>query len=343
MTTLENASNEKAKKIAVVIPCFHVAAHVEDVLSRIGPEVHSIVCVIDGCREGSEAAARRAAENDTRIQVIVHAHNGGVGHAVMAGYRQALRDGAAAIVKLDGDGQMAPEDIPLLLRPILNGEADYTKGNRFYHLHYLRGMPWLRLIGNAGLTFLSKLSSGYWNLFDPTNGFTAIHASVCKLLCEERVSARYFFESDVLFRLNTLRATVIDVPLPARYGQEKSHLNEFTALLRFPLNHAANFIKRLFTNYFLRDFNAASLHLIIGVLLMGFGVIFGSYHWLRGYKLDVLASPGTVMLAGLPVLLGWQSLLSFVMFDMAAIPRRPLQTLLPEPDSDSPTPGATDQ
>ncbi len=229
-----------------------------------GRKFRPIYCVDDACPEGSWTAAQEAAADDPRIRLIHHPRNTGVGGAVITGYRRALADGADVIVKLDGDGQMAPEDIAKLVDPILQGEADYVKGNRFFSLEDLRSMPWVRLVGNAGLSLLSKLSCGYWNLFDPTNGFTAIHARALAMLPLEKLSRRYFFESDMLFRLNSLRAVVQDVPIEARYGDERSNLSVMQALVWFPLCHLRNYSKRLFYNYFLRDFNIASVNLLIG-------------------------------------------------------------------------------
>jgi len=284
--------------------------------------------VDDACPDNSGAVAEEAAQTDPRVRVLRHAVNQGVGGAVVTGYQQALADGADIIVKLDGDGQMPPEQIRELIEPLLRGEADYVKGNRFFHLEDLRSMPRIRLFGNAGLSFLSKLSSGYWNLFDPTNGFTAIHRTAAEILPLGKLSKRYFFESDMLFRLNSVRAVVLDIPLKAVYADEESNLNIGQSLAKFPLLHLRNFGKRLFYNYFLRDFNLASLNLVVGCLFIAFGVIFGSIRWIHGYEMNLVASPGTVMLAALPVVLGWQSLLSFLSFDISNIPRRPLQRML---------------
>ncbi len=311
-------------RIAVVIPCYRVVRHIGATLRRIGREVSLIYCVDDGCPDGSGAIAERVARDDPRIQVAHHDHNMGVGAAVLTGYRRAIADGADVIVKLDGDGQMAPELIPELVAPILRGEADYVKGNRFFNLDNLRAMPWIRVFGNAGLSFLSKLSSGYWNLFDPTNGFTAIHASVAAILPFDKLNQRYFFESDILFRLNILRAVTKEIPHEARYADERSNLRIGPALLTFPFLHLRNYMKRLFYSYFLRDFNLASISLMVGVLLMGFGITFGVAKWIRGSQLDVLSPPATVMLAALPIVLGWQALLSFLNFDVANVPHCPL-------------------
>jgi dolichol-phosphate mannosyltransferase len=268
------------------------------------------------------------AASDPRICLITHEHNQGVGAAVITGYQRALADGAEIIIKLDGDGQMDPARIPELVDPLVRGEADYVKGNRFFHLEGLKSMPWARLVGNAGLSFLSKLSTGYWNLFDPTNGYTAIHASLLSVLPLEKVSRRYFFESDLLFRLATLRAVVADVPMEARYADEGSCLRPLRALIEFPLLHLRNLAKRIFYNYFLRGFNMASIHLVLGLVLLGFGVFFGCWEWISAARSRAFASSGTVMLAAMPIILGTQLLLSFVTFDVANVPRDPIHRKL---------------
>jgi dolichol-phosphate mannosyltransferase len=318
-------------KVAVVIPCYKVARQLTGVINRIGPEVSVIYCVDDACPEGSGAAAVEIANRDQRVRVLRHPRNQGVGGAVTAGYAQALQDGADVVIKIDGDGQMAPEQIRELVGPILRGEADYVKGNRFFHLEDLRSMPLFRLLGNAGLSFLSKLSSGCWNLFDPTNGFTAIHSTAASLLPLQKLSKRYFFESDMLFRLNSIRAVVVDVPVKSIYADEQSNLSISRTLAVFPFLHLRNFAKRLFYNYLLRDFNLASVNLMVGSALITFGTIFGALRWIRGYEMNLVASPGTVMLAALPIVLGWQSLMSFINFDVSNIPRRPLQRMIRNP------------
>ncbi len=314
--------------LAVVIPCYRVGNQVAGVLKAIGPEVRRIYCVDDGCPEQSRLVVEKAAVEDARIRCLVHERNMGVGAAVVTGYKQALKDGADVIVKLDGDGQMDPAKIVKLVEPILRGEADYVKGNRFFHLEGLKSMPLLRLIGNAGLSFLAKMSTGYWELFDPTNGYTAIHASVVRELPLDKLSHRYFFESDVLFRLNILRAVVAEVPMDACYADETSSLSLLRTLVQFPLCHARNCWKRILYNYFLRGFSIASINLVGGLALLIFGVVFGAIKWIGGAERNILASPGTVMVAGLPVILGCQLLLSFIAFDMANIPRSPIHPRL---------------
>jgi dolichol-phosphate mannosyltransferase len=309
--------------IAVVIPSYRVTRHILDVIAAIGPEVTRVYVVDDGCPDGSGAFVR-ANSTDQRVRVLEHEHNQGVGGAVITGYRAAIADGAKVIVKLDGDGQMDARLIPSFVAPILAGEADYTKGNRFFDLEQISAMPRARLFGNAVLSLMTKLSSGYWDIFDPTNGFTAIHADAARYLPFAKISHRYFFETDMLFRLNTLQAAVVDVPMDAVYGDEVSNLKISKVATEFLAKHVRNFVKRLFYNYYLRDMSLASIELPLGVMLLAFGTIFGLGHWLQSARADVATPAGTVMLAALPVLMGAQLILAFLAYDIASVPRRPI-------------------
>lgn len=314
-------------KIAVVIPCYKVTAHVLDVIARIGPEVSGIYAVDDCCPAGSGPHVQ-AHCTDPRVQVLRNAVNLGVGGATMTGYRAAVADGYDVIVKVDGDGQMAPELIPQFVAPIQEGLADYTKGNRFYDLTHISRMPAIRLMGNAALSFMSKFSSGYWDIFDPTNGYTAIHAKVAAHLPMDKISRRYFFESDMLFRLNTMRCVVMDIPMDAQYGDEVSNLKIKSVLGEFLSKHLRNFGKRIVYNYFLRDMSPASFHLVLGLLMASFGFVFGIYSWASSASQHTMSAPGTVMLAALPLLLGLQFLLAFITHDTQSTPRQPMHKRL---------------
>jgi glycosyltransferase involved in cell wall biosynthesis len=248
----------------------------------------------------------------------------GVGGATLTGFRQSLEDGADIAVKLDADGQMDPEFIPALIRPLLAGEADYVKGNRFWDLQSVAQMPRLRLVGNALLSFVTKFSTGYWNVFDPTNGYVAIHRTALRSIPLDKLSHRYFFESDLLFRLYTARAVVCEVAMPARYGSETSGLRPQKVVHEFLFKHLRNLIKRLFYSYFLRDFNIASVELAMSAVLIALGTGFGALMWVRSAYAGRPATAGTVMLAALPVILGFQLLLAFLQFDYQNVPRTPL-------------------
>lgn len=314
----------KLLKIAVVIPCYKVKKFILPVIQKIGPEVNVIYIVDDCCPEHSGDHVAQMCL-DSRISIIRHTENKGVGGAVMSGYKAALESKCDVVVKLDGDGQMDPALINEFIAPILTGEANYTKGNRFHDLERVRTMPFMRLFGNAMLSFITKFSTGYYHLFDPTNGYTAISSKALRLLPLSKISNRYFFESDILFRLNTVNAVVEDVPMDAVYGDEISNLNIKKILLPFLKGHCVNFCKRIFYNYFLRDFSIASIELIFGLGIFLFGLVFGIYAWHDGSTKNQVASSGTVMISALPIIIGVQLLLSFLQYDIARVPTKPLK------------------
>jgi glycosyltransferase involved in cell wall biosynthesis len=312
--------------VAVVIPCYKVRPQILNVLGSIGPEVQSIYVVDDCCPDGSGDLVELEC-SDKRVRVLRNQQNQGVGGALITGYKKALDDGSDVIVKIDGDGQMDPSLIEDFLQPIYSGEADYTKGNRFFDPESLRGMPLIRIIGNAALSFMNKFSSGYWSIFDPTNGYTAIHASVARRLPLHKISKRYFFETDMLFRLNLIRAVVVDIPMVSHYHGEKSNLRISKVLPEFAIKHIRNFFKRYFYCYILRDMSVASIEFPLGVGLISFGCIFGVYKWYEAISNHVVNSSGTVMLAALPIIMGTQLILGFLAYDITNVPSRPISKI----------------
>ncbi len=307
--------------LSVVIPCYKVTRHIMAVIESMPPIIEYIYAVDDCCPDSSGQYIL-SNNMDPRVRVIFNAENKGVGGAVMAGYAAAIKDNMRVVVKVDGDGQMDPALISDFIEPILNGEADYTKGNRFYNLEEIHQMPKIRLIGNAVLSLMNKVSSGYWNVFDPTNGYTAIHVDVLKKLPFAKISERYFFESDMLFRLNTLRALVVDIPMDANYGDEESQLKIGKVIGDFSKKNIKNTFKRIFYNYFLRDMSLASIELVLGGLLLLFGSAYGGFHWFNSAQSGMATPTGTVMLAVLPIVIGVQLLLSFLSYDIENVPRR---------------------
>lgn len=314
-------------RVAVVIPCYKVRNHILGVIAGIGNEVSRIYVVDDCCPDKSGEFVESNCTDD-RVIVIYHQQNQGVGGAVMSGYRAGLKEGWDIFVKVDGDGQMEPNLIPKFIAPIAAGEADYTKGNRFFDLEEVRAMPKARLFGNAVLSFMTKLSSGYWDLFDPTNGFTAIHKDAARHLPFKKISNRYFFETDILFRLNTLRAVVVDIPMDAKYGDEVSNLKISKIVVEFASKHIRNFSKRIFYNYYLRDMSVASLELPAGIFMLFFGMVFGALHWSASIHTGSQTPAGTVMLSGIPVVIGIQFILAFLAYDISSVPRRVLHSKL---------------
>lgn len=309
--------------IAVVIPAYCAASHIRMVVAGLPRFVTHIIVVDD--HSPDETAEMVTSIKDPRICLIRHHENQGVGGAVLSGYDAALEAGAQIIVKMDSDDQMDPNYLLPLIAPIVTGDADYAKGNRFLHSRQLESMPMLRRVGNIGLSFFTKLASGYWNIFDPTNGYTAIHASVLAKLDRTAVHRRFFFETSLLLELGLLRAVVRDVYVPARYGSETSTLSERKAIFDFPPRLLHGLLRRIVIQYFVRDFSAGSLFLLAGCLFTMFGFFFGVYHWYLSAATGIEASIGTVMLAVLPIILGIQFLLQAVNLDVQSVPTRPLQ------------------
>jgi dolichol-phosphate mannosyltransferase len=314
----------KKYRIAAIIPAYRAERDIRSVLNGLPSYIRHIIVVDDASPDSTADLVTAAAKKDRRIILERHLKNRGVGGAMITGFRKALELGAQAVVKLDGDHQMDPAHIPALLTPLLQGTADYTKGNRFRDFISLRSMPLVRRMGNLGLSFFTKVATGYWNIFDPTNGFFAIRAEVLAQLPLEKLDQRYFFETSMLANLYLINAFVLDVPIPARYGHETSSLSISHTLFEFPLKLARTFLQRILLKYFLFDFSMVSIYLLVSIPLLLFGFIFGISKWVQYAKLGIPAPTGTVMLPTLSVILGIQIILSAIEIDMNSTPRQPI-------------------
>jgi glycosyltransferase involved in cell wall biosynthesis len=309
----------KNRRIAVVVPAYNEARHVGQVIRTVPEFVDHVIAVDDCSGDGTLDAIRACA--GARLTALSTPSNQGVGGATMLGYAKALELGCDVVVKMDGDGQMAPEHLPLLLDAVVEQGYDYAKGNRFLAGDSLARMPRHRLLGNVVLTFVNKLASGYWHVFDPQNGYTAITCEALRRLDFRGIHRRYFFENDVLIALNFHNARVRDVGIPARYGDEHSDLNPFHAGVTFPLLFIPRFWRRIYQKYVLRDFSPIALFLFLGLLLFAWGVLFGAYHWARSVMTGVATPTGTIMLAVLPLILGFQLILQAVVLDIQETPK----------------------
>lgn len=307
-------------KIFVVIPSYKVKKHIIDVVENIPDFVDGIVVIDDACPQKSGHYVKEQTDINN-LHVLFHEVNKGCGGAVISGLRYALTNGADIIVKVDGDGQMDPNQIERLVSPIICGVAGYTKGNRFRDHHKLRDMPKIRLFGNSILSFMMKVCSGYWNIMDPTNGFTAISKRSVELLNLDDLHERYYFESGMLVKLNIENIVVQDVYISARYQDEESSLKVSRILREYPVLMFKSFIERIFFKYYLYDFNMASIYILIGLPLLIFGSIFGVITWINGAIDNELSSVGTVMISVLSITLGIQFLLQAINIDIASTPK----------------------
>ncbi len=308
------------KIISAVIPAYKVKSHIEDVVKTLPEFINHIIVIDDKCPQ--ESGKFIESLNIPKVILVFNKVNLGVGGAVINGYKQALALNSDIVIKIDGDGQMNPKHIDKLIQPLIDDNADYCKGNRFSDFKALKKMPKIRLFGNSALSFLLKASSGYWNIMDPTNGFTAINKDTILGLDLDNISKRYFFESDMLINLNIENAVVKDISLPAKYENEESSLSVTKVLFEFPPKLIKGFMKRIFYKYFIYDFNMASIYLLLGFPMFIFGIIFGSVSWYQASYNEVEASIGTVMLSALTIILAVQFLLQAISIDISNIPKK---------------------
>lgn len=238
----------KKNFIAIIIPCYNVDTNITLKVIKKIPNFVDTVYVVDDCCPSNSGVVIKS-KNFNKIKVLFNKKNMGVGASVIRVYK-SFKKKNAYLIKIDGDGQMDPGLIPLILNKMISKNLDYIKGNRFKNLKILfKEMPMLRIIGNFILSYLSMLSSGYNNIFDCTNGYTCIKANIIKHLPLKKIHKRYFFETDILFHLFMKKAKVDDFFMTAKYGSEKSNLNIIKIIPQFLYLLLKNFIERIFLKY----------------------------------------------------------------------------------------------
>jgi glycosyltransferase involved in cell wall biosynthesis len=317
-------------RLAVVIPSFRAAATIGAVLRSIGPEVHHVYVVDDGCPESTGDRALREI-SDPRVVLLRNPRNLGVGGAMKRGYARALADGAEIVVKLDADGQMDPRHIRRLIAPIVEGAADYSKGNRFApgrlmpsgtSPRALKAMPPARRAGNMAFSVLHRAATGYWRIGDPANGYTAVHARALERMGLEALADCFFFETDMLFRLNLIDAVVADVALPACYPGSGSSLSLRRVAPRFAVMTASRLIRRLRFKYFAGRWNFGSVKLAAALAMICAAGVLAGWQWLDVPGSRSGSERGTAPIACL--LLGLAFLAAAGFYDARTTAREPL-------------------
>jgi glycosyltransferase involved in cell wall biosynthesis len=300
--------------IALVIPAYQAQAAISSVLAIIPAYVDWIIVVDDASKDETAAVVKRHA--DQRIILLSHDRNCGVGGAMITGFKKALDLKADFIAKIDADGQMDPSCLDRFAQVCLLHNCDYVKANRFGHLDALPVMPKLRLYGSIILSFLTKLTSGYWNVFDPQNGYIMITRKMLRRLDLERIDQGYFFENSMLILLNIMRARIGEIYLPACYGTEVSSMKLSNILRTFPGKLCAGFIYRVYQKYFFRSLSPFFLLLNLGLVCCLWGALWGGWAWYKSSVTGIPATTGTVVLALLPLILGWSALLQAFVLDV---------------------------
>jgi glycosyltransferase involved in cell wall biosynthesis len=318
------ASELSQYRIAVVVPAYNEERHIADVIASVPAFVRHIIVVEDCGQDRTAEVVEQLAADDSRVLLVRHEKNQGVGGAMVSGFRQAIEIGAQIVVKMDGDGQMSAEYLAELVEPLVRGQADMAKGNRFHDFAALARMPFVRRMGNVGLSFLTKMSVGYWTCFDPCNGYIAIRGEVLRRLPLEKLHKSYFFETSLLSQMYLLGAVVADVPMPAIYGDEVSHLSVSRVLVEFPPKLGASLARRLFLKNVLFDFSMLSIYALASLLFLLIGSTYGGVNWILYAMAGEPAPTGTVVIPAMLITLGVQFLLAALNEDLRAVPSRPL-------------------
>jgi glycosyltransferase involved in cell wall biosynthesis len=300
-------------RVAIVVPAHNEERLVGRVVATAPELVDHVVVVDDASADSTSAAA--IAVGDPRLVLITLTENQGVGGAILAGHARALELGADVCVVMAGDAQMDPDFLPALLDPIADGTAEFTKANRFYGPGSFHGMPRHRVVGNIVLSFMTKAASGYWNLFDPQNGYTAIHRAALERLDFDRIARRYEFENDLLIQLNVLRVPARDVPVPARYGDEVSGMRLRTVAPRLLRQLWRGFWYRMWWKYVVQSFSPVALMFFSGLAMVTFGLGVGVFVIVNTLG-PPTASPGTVILSFGPLLTGIHLLINALYLDI---------------------------
>lgn len=309
-------------RIAVSIPYYNAARHICDVVSKLPDFIDAVIITDDKSPQPMDKVAiQSSAHPNTQIIFLENPINLGVGGATMSGFRYAIDYNFDIVVKIDSDDQMDARYLPQLLEPLLKGKAEMAKGNRFRDLNALKKMPIVRRLGNLILSFMTKAATGYWNNFDPNNGYLAIQTATLKQVDFSKLSQRYFFETSLIAQLYFVDARIKDIAMPAIYADEKSSMKVWRMPVIFATSLLKVFVKRIAKAYFLYDFNIASMYLFTGLPLFLFGVTYGIYNWVHYSTINVLAPTGTIMLVTLSIILGFQLVLQAIQYDIMNSPK----------------------
>ncbi len=311
----------KDKQIAIVIPYYNASKQIIQVIEKVPHFIDAVVIVNDN---SSEKLPEEDIKNSLKTQTVIIINNSknlGVGGATKKGFEFAIEQNFDIVVKVDADNQMDLSYLPKLIEPLVDSDFDMSKGNRFKDLKALKKMPFVRRFGNLALSFLTKMATGYWNNFDPTNGYFALNCKTLKAIELDKLSNRYYFETSLIAELYFLKAKINDIAMPAIYGDEKSNMKVWLMPFVFLKKLTVTFIKRILKNYFLYDFNIASIYILLGIPLFLFGVVFGVLEWIYYSNQNIFAPTGTIMIVTLSIILGFQLLLQAIHFDIVNAPK----------------------
>ncbi|MCO5383599.1 MAG: glycosyltransferase [Methanosarcina barkeri] len=308
------ASLFRAYKIGVVVPAYNEERLIQETIDGIPAYVDKIYVIND-------ASTDRTAEiinstTDPRVIPIHHEVNKGVGAAIINGYKRALADEMDLVAVMAGDNQMDPDQLPKLIMPIIEGKADYAKGNRLLSKEMREGMSRWRSFGNGLLSMITKIGSGYWNIADPQNGYTVISRYALETIDLDSIYTYYGYCNDLLLKMNAYGMRVVDVTMPARYGSEKSKIRYGKYIRKVAPMIFRGFLWRLRMKYMVLDFHPLVLFYFASMVLFPLGLLFNLWIFLQKLIFHGPVSQNYPLLAVFISLVGMQLLLFAMFFDM---------------------------
>jgi len=308
----------KDLKIASLIPCYNEEANIERVIETMPDFVDYLIVVNDGSNDNTAEVVNSCLAS--RVILIDREENKGLGYTLCEAQKRALETDADIMVVMAGDGQMLPEHLPTLLDALIDGDYDFAKGNRFYYSAPHVGMPAYRVFGNIVLTFLTKLATGYWSIFDPQNGYTAMRRAMSERIDWDDVATDYSYENDVLLHLALNRARVKDVDIPAYYGDETSTIKLSKTVPSLLRTLRKSTWKRLWVLYVAQSFSPITLFILNGFVLLLFGILFGAWSMWQVWGVAPV-SPAKAVLTAITTMTGIQCLIAALVLDIINEPK----------------------
>jgi glycosyltransferase involved in cell wall biosynthesis len=308
------ASLFRAYKIGVVVPAYNEERLIQETIDGIPAYVDKIYVINDASRDRTAEIINNM--TDLRVIPIHHKVNKGVGAAITSGYKRALTDEIDLVAVMAGDNQMDPDQLSKLIMPVIEGKADYAKGNRLLSQEMRQGMPRFRAIGNGMLSMLTKIGSGYWNIADPQNGYTVISKHALETIDLDSIYPYYGYCNDMLLKMNVFSFKVVDVTMPARYGSEKSKIRYGKYIRKVAPMIFIGFLWRLKMKYMVLDFHPLVLFYFTSMVLIPFGLLFGLWIFLQKTILHGQVSENYPLLDVFISLAGLQLMFFAMFFDM---------------------------
>ncbi len=308
----------QGKKISLVIPAKNEQRLIGPTLDNVPKEIDKVYVIDDGSTDKMADVVRDRMKSDSRIQLIQHERNMGVGAGIITGYKASSKDGYDIAVVIGGDNQMDLKDLPNFLDPIIENKADYTKGNRFLYAGGApQEMPWKRLLGNGLLSFMTKIASGYYHVFDTMDGYTALTKKAIDKVNWDHAWKGYGYPADFLIVFNAYRLRVMDVPRRAIYlkGERQSQIKIIRYILKVSPLLIKKFFWRIWRKYIIGDFHPLVLFYMMALFLLPLGFGIGFWFAINSFIFDVKSSVNWVTLSALFIITGFQALIFAMMFE----------------------------